>query len=53
VNVKGFWDPLFATFDRVHTHNFARYGLKELYTVVNRAEDTLPAIANFQRQAAE
>ena len=53
VNVKGFWDPLFATFDRVHTHNFARYGLKELYTVVNRAEDTLPAIANFHRHAAE
>jgi uncharacterized protein (TIGR00730 family) len=53
VNVKGFWDPLFATFDRVGAHNFARYGLKELYTVVNRVEDTLPAILNFHRQAAE
>jgi uncharacterized protein (TIGR00730 family) len=53
VNVKGFWDPLFATFDRVHTHNFARYGLKELYTVVDRVEDTIPAILNFRRQAAE
>ncbi len=54
VNVKGFWDPLFQTFDRVGSHNFARYGLKELYTVVNRVEDTIPAILNFkQRQAAE
>jgi len=53
VNVKGFWDPLFATFDRVASHNFARYGLKELYTSVNRVEDTMPAIMNFHRQAAE
>jgi uncharacterized protein (TIGR00730 family) len=53
VNVKGFWDPLFATFDRVSSHNFARYGLKELYTVVSRVEDTMPAILNFHRQAAE
>ena len=53
VNVKGFWDPLFATFDRVGSHNFARYGLKELYSVVSRVEDTIPAIMNFQRQAAE
>lgn len=53
VNVKGFWDPLFATFERVGSHNFARYGLKELYTVVSRVEDTLPAIMNFHRQAAE
>jgi hypothetical protein len=53
VNVKGFWDPLFATFDRVGSHNFARYGLKELYTVVSRVEDTMPAILNFQRLAAE
>jgi hypothetical protein len=53
VNTKGFWDPLFETFDRVHTHNFARYGLKELYTVVSRPEDTMAAIRNFSRQAAE
>ena len=53
VNVKGFWDPLFATFDRIHDHNFARYGLRELYTVVDRAEDTMQAITNFNRQAAE
>jgi hypothetical protein len=53
VNVKGFWDPLFATFERVRAHNFARYGLKELYTVVSRVEDALPAIMNFRRQAAE
>ena len=53
VNTKGFWDPLFTTFDRVHTHNFARYGLKELYTVVSRPEDTMSAIMNFHRQAAE
>ncbi|MDZ4740425.1 MAG: TIGR00730 family Rossman fold protein [Alphaproteobacteria bacterium] len=53
VNIKGFWDPLFATFDRVDTHHFARYGLKELYTSVSRVEDTLPAIMNFRRQAAE
>ena len=53
VNVNGFWDPLFATFDRVGSHNFARYGLKELYTVVNRVEDTMSALLNFRRQAAE
>jgi uncharacterized protein (TIGR00730 family) len=53
VNVKGFWDPLFATFNRVASHNFARYGLHELYTVVPRPEDVLPAIMNFKRQAAE
>ena len=53
VNIKGFWDPLFETFNRVGSHNFARYGLHELYTVVSRAEDVLPAIMNFKRQAAE
>ena len=53
VNIKGFWDPLFETFNRVGSHNFARYGLHELYTVVARAEDVLPAIMNFKRQAAE
>ena len=53
LNVNGFWDPLFATFDRVHTHNFARYGLKELYRVVSRPEDVMPAILDFHRQAAE
>src|SRR6185295_7066083 len=44
VNIKGFWDPLFETFNRVGSHNFARYGLHELYTIVSRAEDVLPAI---------
>jgi len=53
VNIKGFWDPLFETFKRVGSHNFARYGLYELYTKVARAEDVIPAIMNFQRQAAE
>ena len=53
VNVKGFWDPLFATFDRLHTHSFARYGLKELYKVVSRPEEVMTAILDFQRQAAE
>jgi len=53
VNVNGFWDPLLKTFDRVGSHNFARYGLKELYTVVSRPEDAIPAIVNSQRQAAE
>lgn len=53
VNTKGFWDPLFETFKRVGSHHFARYGLFELYTVVSRAEDVVPAIMNFQRQAAE
>jgi uncharacterized protein (TIGR00730 family) len=53
VNTLGFWDPLFETFDRVHTHSFARYGLRELYTVVSRPEDTMAAIRNFSRQAAE
>ncbi|MFN8948706.1 MAG: TIGR00730 family Rossman fold protein [Alphaproteobacteria bacterium] len=53
VNTKGFWDPLFETFDRVHTHNFARYGLKELYTVVSHPEDTMAAIRSFSRQAVE
>lgn len=51
VNTKGFWDPLFATFDRVHTHEFARYGLKELYSVVSRPEDTMSAITSFRRHA--
>lgn len=53
VNTKGFWDPLFATFNRVGSHNFARYGLHELYSIVSRPEDVLPAIMNAQSQAAE
>jgi hypothetical protein len=52
VNTKGFWDPLFALFDRVASHNFARYGLKELYQVVDRPEEAMPAILAAKRQAA-
>lgn len=51
VNTKGFWDPLFATFERVLAHDFARYGLKELYTTVSHPEDTMSAIASFRRHA--
>ena len=53
VNTKGFWDPLFETFNKVYTHDFARYGLKELYTVVDHPEETMAAIRNFRRQGAE
>ncbi|HAJ46949.1 MAG TPA: TIGR00730 family Rossman fold protein, partial [Alphaproteobacteria bacterium] len=53
VNIDGFWDPLFALFDRVANSNFARYGLKELYQVVNTAEDVMPLILGTKRQAAE
>jgi hypothetical protein len=53
VNVKGFWDPLFALFDRIAAQNFARYGLKELYQVVATPDEVMPAILNGQRQAAE
>jgi uncharacterized protein (TIGR00730 family) len=52
VNTKGFWDPLFALFDRIADHNFARYGLKELYQVVDRSEDVMPAILAAKRHAA-
>lgn len=52
VNTAGFWDPLFALFDRIATHNFARYGLKELYRIVDKPEDVMPAILAAKRQAA-
>jgi hypothetical protein len=53
VNTQGFWDPLFALFDRVAARNFARYGLKELYTVVAAPEDVMPSILSARRHAAE
>jgi uncharacterized protein (TIGR00730 family) len=53
VNTQGFWDPLFALFDRIAARNFARYGLKELYTVVATPDEVMPAIAAARRQAAE
>lgn len=52
VNTLGFWDPLFALFDRIATHNFARYGLKELYQIVDKPEDVMPAILAAKRQSA-
>jgi hypothetical protein len=52
VNTKGFWDPLFALFDRVASHNFARYGLKELYQIVETPEEAMPLILSQRRQAA-
>lgn len=53
VNTNGFWDPLFTLFDRIAAHNFARYGLKELYQVVAQPEDVMPLILAARRQAAE
>jgi uncharacterized protein (TIGR00730 family) len=53
VNTKGFWNPLFELFSQVATQNFARYGLLDLYKIVDRPEDAMEAIHNYQRLAAE
>jgi hypothetical protein len=43
VDIQGYWQPLLAMIDQVITSGFAKPGAKELYTVVQRVEDVIPA----------
>ncbi len=44
-NVAGYWDSLCALLDHMRAETFIRAGLHVPYTVVDKAEDILPAIA--------
>jgi uncharacterized protein (TIGR00730 family) len=44
VNIKGYWDSLLALLDHIVDSGFAHENVRSYYSVVNRAEDALPAI---------
>jgi uncharacterized protein (TIGR00730 family) len=44
-NIAGYWDSLCALLDHMRDETFIRAGLHVPYTVVDNAEDILPAIA--------
>ena len=44
-NVAGYWDSLCALLDHMRAETFIRASLQVPYTVVDKAEDILPAIA--------
>jgi hypothetical protein len=43
VDTLGYWQPLLALIDRVIASGFAKPSAKDLYTVVQRVEDVIPA----------
>ncbi|MFT3730451.1 MAG: TIGR00730 family Rossman fold protein [Hyphomicrobium sp.] len=43
-NINGFWDPFLNLLDHMKAETFIRAGLDVRFTVVNNAEDILPAI---------
>ena len=45
VDIEGYWEPLRALFDTVIARGFARPDVLELFTIVERIEDILPALA--------
>jgi uncharacterized protein (TIGR00730 family) len=51
VNVDGFWDPLKHLLDHMRDQAFIRPGLEVRFTLVERAEEILPAIEAAIRQA--
>jgi uncharacterized protein (TIGR00730 family) len=53
VNVKNYWAPLIALLEEFVTQRFARPSLKDLFRVVDRPEDVLPAIQSVLAVAAE
>jgi uncharacterized protein (TIGR00730 family) len=44
-NIEGFWDPFKLLLDHMREEAFIRSGLEVRYTVVDRAQDIVPAIA--------
>ncbi|MFN3743437.1 MAG: TIGR00730 family Rossman fold protein [Hyphomicrobiaceae bacterium] len=44
-NIAGYWDSLRELFDHMREETFIRAGLQVPYTIVDNAEDILPAIA--------
>ena len=40
----GYWKPLLALFDHVVAEGYAQMPIHDLYTVVSRVEDILPAL---------
>jgi uncharacterized protein (TIGR00730 family) len=44
-NIAGFWEPFRTLLGHMRTEAFIRQGLEVRYTVVERAQDILPAIA--------
>jgi uncharacterized protein (TIGR00730 family) len=43
-NIDGFWDPFLKLLDHMKAETFIRSGLDVIFTVVDKAEDILPAI---------
>ncbi len=43
-NIDGFWDPFLKLLEHMKTETFIRAGLDVRFTVVDKAEDILPAI---------
>jgi hypothetical protein len=43
VDTLAYWQPLLALIDRVIASGFAKPSAKDLYTVVQRVEDVIPA----------
>ena len=43
-NIEGFWDPFLKLLDHMKGETFIRSGLDVHYTVVDKADDILPAI---------
>jgi uncharacterized protein (TIGR00730 family) len=43
-NINGFWDPFLKLLDHMKAETFIRSGLDVIFTVVDKAEDILPAI---------
>ncbi len=43
-NINGFWDPFLNLLDHMKAETFIRAGLDVHFTVVDKAEDILPAI---------
>ena len=47
VNLDGFWDPFFALVDHMITEGFAHEDMSQLWCVVDKVEDVLPAMRKW------
>ena len=48
-NIEGFWSPFLALLDHMRGQSFIRPGLDITFTVVDRAQDILPAAIEVAR----
>lgn len=52
-NIDGFWQPLLALLDHMRDQAFIRQGLEVRFTVVDAAEDIVPAIQKAWKERGE